>query len=134
MASKTAIGIRREMAMNKLHRVMDEMFGEGFTLPTQGRDADLLHAVQLEYIADYLECQAQGVVIPVGDAPPTALSAMRSLEVADKPDYSTLTVKQLKELVQKAGFETKRNTTKAELIDILLEIEAHMYTNLGVVL
>lgn len=45
--------------MKNLHRVMHEMFGEGFTLPTQGRDPELLHAVQLEYIAGYLDCQAQ---------------------------------------------------------------------------
>ena len=74
MATKTAIGIRREMAMAQLQRVMDELFGEGFTLPTQGRDPDLLHAVQLEYIAGYLDCEAQKRQQAVEYTPPAGAS------------------------------------------------------------
>lgn len=53
-----------------------ELLGEGFTLPTQGRDPDLLYVVQLEAIRAYL---ASNNVIEI-DEPPTALQEFRKLE------------------------------------------------------
>lgn len=55
MAAKSAIGIRREAAIRRLN----ELLGDDFVLPMQGKDPDLLHAVQLEAIADFLAARQQ---------------------------------------------------------------------------
>lgn len=68
MASKVAIGIRRETAMNRLKEQMERLFGEEFILPTQGRDHELMHAIQLEYIANHLEKQDMELAV-VAQAP-----------------------------------------------------------------
>lgn len=86
MAAKSAIGIRRLMAVEKLIQAMSDLFGEGFILPTQGRDPDLLHAVQLEAIADFLAAQVKRDPSPDVDplvedsAELNALIAMREMK------------------------------------------------------
>lgn len=50
MAAKSAIGMMRNSALERIEKALP-----GFIMPTQGRDPDLLHAQQLEAIADWLE-------------------------------------------------------------------------------
>lgn len=52
MASTQAKGVMREHAMRRIENALS------MTLPTQGRDPELIHIQQLEAIADVLE-QAQ---------------------------------------------------------------------------
>lgn len=51
MAAKVAIAMLRNDAMQRI----ETMLGEGFNLPRQGKDADLLFAQQLDAIATHLE-------------------------------------------------------------------------------
>jgi len=80
MAAKSSIGMMREAAIAKLQSVLSEMYGEDFTLPTQGKDTDLLHAQQLAYIADYLESK-----IPVVANGLTMMQEMQPVKVVSKP-------------------------------------------------
>lgn len=57
MAAKSAIGIRRETAIREIQEATASLFREAVDLPTQHKDSDLLHVLQLETIADYLKAQ-----------------------------------------------------------------------------
>jgi hypothetical protein len=63
MAAKSAIGMRRNAVLAELVSLL----GEGFTLPTQGRDPDLLYVVQLEAIRDHLAKTKAVNVIPFAE-------------------------------------------------------------------
>lgn len=54
MASKVSIAIRRNAAIARIEEAIRALYGEDFKLPIQGRDVDLVHALQLEAIADRL--------------------------------------------------------------------------------
>jgi hypothetical protein len=73
MAAKVAIAIQRDDAMQRI----ETMLGEGFTLPRQGKDADLLFAQQLTAIADCLEAReaSKAVALMVDSKPAKATAA-----------------------------------------------------------
>jgi len=54
MAAKSAIGMMRNDALERIEAALP-----GFEMPRQGNDAMLLHAKQLQAIAEYLECQQE---------------------------------------------------------------------------
>jgi len=54
MAAKSAIGMMRNDALERIEAALP-----GFEMPRQGNDATLLHAKQLQAIAEYLECQQE---------------------------------------------------------------------------
>ncbi len=66
MAAKIAIAMRTQAATKRLNQVMTALYGEGFVLPTRGKDAGLLHAQQLEAIAEFLEAQSQPAPYVIG--------------------------------------------------------------------
>lgn len=55
MASRVEISKRRDAATKRLEDAIGKLTGEGLTLPTQGRDPELLFAQQLETLADAVE-------------------------------------------------------------------------------
>lgn len=65
MAAKSSIAIRRNAAIARIEQSISVLSGGGFTLPTQGRDPDLVYALQLETIADWIETHVSEVVPPV---------------------------------------------------------------------
>ena len=54
MAAKSAIGMMRNDALERIEAALP-----GFEMPRQGNDAMLLHAKQLQAIAEFLECQQE---------------------------------------------------------------------------
>lgn len=90
MASKSSISIRRNSAIDRCADAIRAIWGEEFTLPRRHRDLTMLGAIQLEALADYLECKAQGVSMEVeidlNNMPPgvTVTPAMNGLEVMQK--------------------------------------------------
>lgn len=70
MAAKSAIGMRRNAVLDELVALL----GEGFILPTQGHDPDLLYVIQLEAIRDHLKTKAEPQPVE------TALTKMQEME------------------------------------------------------
>ncbi len=50
------------MRRNAVLSELVALLGDGFVLPTQGRDPDLLYVVQLEAIRDHLKAKASNVI------------------------------------------------------------------------
>lgn len=61
MASKSSIAIRRNAAIDRCKSAIRTLWGDEFELPLRHRDPSMLSATQLEAIADYLTCKAEGV-------------------------------------------------------------------------
>jgi hypothetical protein len=75
MAAKSAIGMRRNAVLAELVSLL----GEGFTLPTQGRDPDLLYVVQLEAIRDHLAKTKAVNVIPFAEPEPVEVEPVKKV-------------------------------------------------------
>jgi hypothetical protein len=73
MAAKVAIAILTETSIKRIEAAL----GEGFTLPTQGKDRDMLRALQFAAIADCLEAReaSKAVAIMVDSKPAKATAA-----------------------------------------------------------
>ena len=85
MASKSAIGIMREQAIQKMSEASNTIAQElgviGFELPMQERDADLLHANQLTALADFLEQIAVALDSPKPSSSKKSSKAEKAVEV-----------------------------------------------------
>ena len=94
MASKSAIGIMREQAIQKMSEASNTIAQElgviGFELPMQERDADLLHANQLTALADFLEQIAVAL-----DSPKASSTSKKSSKAEKVVEVETDTVEEL---------------------------------------
>ncbi len=68
MADRVSIAIRQAQALQRLNtaasRLAEVLGVEPPTIPTQGRDADLLRAAQFEALADWTEQVADNATKP----------------------------------------------------------------------
>jgi hypothetical protein len=92
MASKSSISIRRNSAIDRCADAIRAIWGEEFNLPRRHRDLTMLGAIQLEALADYLECKAQGVSMEVQidlDNPPPEITVSVPSTVATAATVSS---------------------------------------------
>lgn len=136
MATIAAIAFKRGTAAERLHKslnILADDFGlERVTLPTQGRDAALIHANQLDVMANFME---QLVFALSANPTPQETEAVAEGAVTpaepDAPDYDALSIKDLTALMDERGMAQPTtgsgatgNVIKADLVAALAAWDA----------